>query len=81
MSKICNSSREILAQGLEDSGVSVLRNEQRRHEQCKIGNVGRKLYRDSVLIDHRKIVIRKFDKTEKKSFNARDLRFSPEQRL
>jgi hypothetical protein len=39
-------------------------------KQCKIGNVGSKLYRDSVLIDHRKIMIRKFDKTEKKAFNA-----------
>ena len=64
MSKICNSSCEIVAQGHEDSAVSVPGKEQRRHKQCTTGNVGSKYCRDFILIDHRKIMIRKFDKTE-----------------
>ena len=65
MSKICKSSFEIVAQGHEDNGLSVPGKEQLRHEQCTAGNVGSKLYRDYILIDQRKIMIRKFDKTEK----------------
>jgi hypothetical protein len=65
MSKMYYSSCGIVAQGHEDSAVSVLEKEQRRHKQCTTGSGGSKLYRDSILLYHSKTVIRKFDKIEK----------------
>jgi hypothetical protein len=62
---MCNSSLEIVTQGHEDNGVSVLGKEQMRHKQCTTSNVGGKVYRESILIDHSKIMIRNFENNRK----------------